>query len=123
MPVPLAGVCWLFLKAGTFTTCVSPLRLTDSGWLTTQVLCSKIKINLYGPDDLLLRTMDMRPILSEQLDLLFWRPDSQGFYFTTANSLYYLSLPDGEPVLIDPALPVGEYWWDKATAFGWLMSR
>jgi hypothetical protein len=34
-------------------------------------------------------------------DYLIWRPDSKGLFFVIENRLYYLSIPDGKPVLVD----------------------
>jgi hypothetical protein len=34
-------------------------------------------------------------------DYLIWRPDSKGLFFVIENRLYYLSIPDGTPVLVD----------------------
>ncbi len=53
----------------------------------------------------MLHTVDKRPILPNAIpqpaDQIFWRRDSAGFYFVAEGDLYYRSLLDSWPVLIE----------------------
>jgi hypothetical protein len=42
------------------------------------------------------------------METIFWRPDSLGIYFNTGDKLFYVSLPDGEPVLAEEHLLASE---------------
>ena len=43
----------------------------------------------------------VRELLSSWPNFEFWRPDSVGIYYWTGSSLFYLQIPDGEPILVD----------------------
>lgn len=53
-------------------------------------------MDLYSEADQFVRT-----IIKKGSHLVVWRPDSAGFYYSTGKELYYLTVPDGQPVLID----------------------
>lgn len=52
---------------------------------------------------LALYTDSYQPIKSWQIDVsgVMWRPDSLGLFAFTNEFLYYLSIPDGDPVVVD----------------------
>lgn len=54
------------------------------------------EINLYDENDELVQTFFIPNVYA-----LLWRPDSQGVFYSTSKELYYLSLPDGIPILVD----------------------
>jgi uncharacterized protein YuzE len=39
---------------------------------------------------------------------IIWRTDSKGLFFRSGDELYYLSIPDGKPVLLDQNVAVSE---------------
>ncbi len=53
-------------------------------------------MDLYSETDKLVRT-----IIETGSHPVIWRPDSTGFYYSTGKELYYLAVPDSQPVLID----------------------
>lgn len=74
--------------------------------------CDPTATSPYSPDgrwrvspDLTLYTVDGRLILpnatSQQAKTIFWRRDSAGFYFLAGDDLYYRSLLESWPVLIE----------------------
>jgi Tol biopolymer transport system component len=56
-------------------------------------------LNLYDKNDVF-----VRQLISAQVDTMTWRPDSLGVYFNTDRNLYYISIPNGNPILIDDNL-------------------
>lgn len=52
------------------------------------------------------------------LGRLIWRPDSNAFFFRHSRSLYFVSVPDGRPVLVDQYVAVAE--WDDYNNFVWI---
>ena len=60
-------------------------------------------IELYDENDQLVR--QLTPINPNRI---IWRTDSSGLFFRSGTELYYISLPDGEAVLIDQNVAVGE---------------
>jgi hypothetical protein len=56
-------------------------------------------LRLFDRDDVPLREIDA--YLPEHL---FWRGDSLGLFFAVENRMYYLSIPDGNPVLVEENL-------------------
>jgi hypothetical protein len=70
-------------------------------------------IDLYSENDQFVRT-----ISHENAFPVAWLPDSSGLFFI-ANNLYYMSIPNGEPILIEECNSNEcEYWIDE-TAFVW----
>lgn len=74
--------------------------------------CDKTPFSPFSPDgqwwvdkQLTLYTVDKRPMIAnaiaQQADQIFWRRDSEGFYFTVKDDLYYRSLLEGRPVLLE----------------------
>jgi hypothetical protein len=60
-------------------------------------------IELYDNKDQLVK--QITPI---NPDRIVWRADSSGLFFRSDTELYYIAIPDGEPVLIDQNVAVGE---------------
>jgi hypothetical protein len=52
----------------------------------------------------------VRELTTMQPDVVFWRPDSIGVYFAISQQLYYISIPDGEPTLVDSNLVLSQWW-------------
>jgi hypothetical protein len=50
-----------------------------------------------------LRANDQQPVQIMQGNAVqvIWRPDSEGFFFVADQTLYYVSLPQATPVVID----------------------
>ena len=70
-------------------------------------------IDLYSDND-----QFVKPITDQAAFPVAWLPDSSGLFYM-ANHLYYISIPDGEPILIEECnLNECEYWIDE-TAFVW----
>lgn len=61
----------------------------------------------------------VRPIsISFKVDNSIWRPDSKGEFLLSGPDLYYLAIPDGNPILIDQNIPEGynfDYTWVSGT--------
>lgn len=72
-----------------YETSISP----NYYWL---LLYGRDSMVLYNEDDSLVRSLDISDVAS-----ITWRPDSEGIFYSTGKKLYYLELPDGEPVFID----------------------
>jgi dipeptidyl aminopeptidase/acylaminoacyl peptidase len=70
-------------------------------------------IDLYSENDQFVKT------ITEQVAFpVAWLPDSSGLFYM-ANNLYYVSLPDSEPILVEECNSNEcEYWIDE-TAFVW----
>jgi hypothetical protein len=68
---------------------------------------------LYNSDGEYIRTLATEP--AEPL----WRPDSRGLFFLS-DSLYYMSIPDGESILVEDCLPKGCTYWFDPGEFVWL---
>jgi len=60
-------------------------------------------IELYDENDQLIKQ-----ITSINPDRIIWRMNSSGLFFRSGTELYYISLPDGEAILIDENVAVGE---------------
>ena len=60
-------------------------------------------IELYDEKDQLIKQITpLNP------DRIVWRADSSGLFFRSGTELYYIAIPNGEPVLIDQNVAVGE---------------
>jgi WD40 repeat protein len=81
----------------------------DLRWL----LVKNRAIELYDETDTFIRELT-----SIHTDDVFWRPDSQGIFFTSGRKLYYLAIPDGEPALVDSNIWVSQ--WADAN-FHWIL--
>lgn len=92
----------------------------DYRWM---LVYTERQIDLYEADDTLLHTLDLRSLTPGWPDPPLWRPDSQGFFFVASNRLYYVDLPAGEPVLVDPDLPETYRVGPPESPFGWLLRR
>lgn len=65
----------------------------DYTWL---IMYNEKELFLYDENDELIRTFQI-----PKIHLIIWRPDSQAIFYSAGNQLFTLSVPDGEPKLID----------------------
>jgi hypothetical protein len=56
-------------------------------------------LDLYDENDVFVRQLAFA-----QMETIFWSPDSLDVYFNTGDALFHVSLPDGEPVLVEEHL-------------------
>jgi dipeptidyl aminopeptidase/acylaminoacyl peptidase len=74
-------------------TSISP----DYRWL---VVYNRASIDLYDEYDKLVHTFTNIPVSA-----VVWRPDSTGLFLVSDRSLYFMTIPDGEPELIEQCAP------------------
>jgi hypothetical protein len=67
----------------------------DDHWM---VIYNDYGVDLLDANDQLVRTIDVSYIYDTSLK---WRPDSTGFYYAVNQAVYYVAVPDGDPVLVD----------------------
>lgn len=65
----------------------------DKTWL---LMYDEKNLYLYDVDDNLTQTIPTNGVYS-----VVWRPDSQAIFFSDSKAIYFLSIPNGEPRLID----------------------
>ena len=68
----------------------------DYAWMT---IYNDEEINLYDQHDELVRTFPLPNVYQ-----VLWHPDSKGIFYSSGKELYYLSVPNGEPLIIDQCL-------------------
>ncbi len=90
----------------------------DYNWMLITCHSSKREncpLDLFDENDKYIRSL-----VSAQIQEIIWRPDSVGIYYYSVKHLYYLSILDGEPIVIDENLVV-----DQSMPFGtnikWVM--
>jgi hypothetical protein len=90
------------IRAQNASISVSPnwlwMTLFDAGQTGTVA-----GIELYDEKDQLVR--QLTPINPNRI---IWRANSAGLFFRSGTDLYYISIPDGEPVLLDSSVAVSE---------------
>ena len=55
-------------------------------------------VRLYSPDGTLLRELTSEPVFD-----VLWRPDSAGSFFAATTGMYFVAMPDGQPIHVDGA--------------------
>ena len=89
-----------------------PIDAPDGAWLLAWGdgnVTSPIGLRLYTTDGELKRT-----ITKDAVTLATWSPDSTGVFYVSEGKLYYATIPNGEPQLIEENLPsttLGSLGW------------
>jgi WD40 repeat protein len=91
-----------------------PIDAPDGAWLLAWGdgnFTSPIGLRLYTTDGEL-----KRGLTTDSVSLVTWSPDSDGAFYTSEGMLYYVSLPNGDPQLIEENTTAGE-----TGSLGWVM--
>jgi hypothetical protein len=90
----------------------------DYNWMLITCHSSKREncpLDLFDENDVYIRSL-----VSAQMKEIIWRPDSVGIYYYSEYQLFYLSIPDGEPIVIDENLVVDQ-GMPIGTNFKWVL--
>jgi len=105
----IAGDKLVPIKPKSSLMSISP----DHRWMLLNIKTFEFVYNveLYDEND-----QFVKELLNTKPDALFWRPDSVGIYYQLDGSLFYMRIPDGEPVLVEKSFgfsgPIGtNYRW------------
>jgi hypothetical protein len=95
-----------------------PIDAPDGAWLMAWGdgnYTSPIGLRLYTPDGAPAGEL-RRAITTDAVTFALWSPDSNGAFYISDGMLYYVSIPNGDPQLIEEDLTTTE-----AGGLGWVM--